>query len=363
MPDPLRAGIIGRGFMGQVHAHAVRVAGGRLTTIAATSFSSAKQGAVELGAMRPASSPEDLIASPDVDVVHICTPNDSHSSLAAAALDAGKHVICEKPLATGLPDAESLLARAVTSGLVTAVPFVYRSYAPVREARARIASGEAGRVHSLHGHYLQDWMADPTRTNWRVDAGTGGPSRAFADIGVHWCDLVEFVTGQQIVRLVANTGTIWPTRGPAGDERPVTTEDLVSLLFETDQGAQGTLTVSQASLGRKNQLAFSIDGTKASYQFDQESPDRLTVGSEAMTSVLARGPSFRAAAQRYVNLPPGHPQGYQDAFNAFVADVYESIGGQPVEGLPTFDAGVRAARLSAAVLESSAQRRWVEVPG
>ena len=149
---------------------------------------------------------------PEVDVVHICTPNHLHLPLAEAALAAGKHVVCEKPLALDAAGAERLVAAAAESRRQAAVPFVYRFYPTVREARERVRAGETGAVHLLHGTYLQDWLLRPEDDNWRVDESLGGASRAFADIGSHWCDLAEFVTGQRLTRLSARTLTAVPER-------------------------------------------------------------------------------------------------------------------------------------------------------
>jgi predicted dehydrogenase len=263
-------------------------------------------------------------------------------------------VICEKPLATDVADARRLVEAAADAGVVAAVPFVYRFYPTVREARARIGAGEAGRLWLLHGSYLQDWLAVADATNWRVDPALGGASRTFGDIGVHWCDLMEFTTGHRITRLVARLAAAYP-------DRP--TEDGAAVLFDTDRGASGSVVVSQATPGRKNRLWFSFDGPAASYAFDQELPDSLWVGGQRSTQVVPRGPdTLSEAAAAYAGLPAGHPQGYQDCFTAFVADVYGAIGGQKPDGLPTFTDGLRAAVLTAAVVESAAQSSWVEVP-
>jgi predicted dehydrogenase len=324
-----------------------RVAGADPTVAAAA--------AERLHADAGAASAEELIAADDVDVVHICTPNALHVPLALAAIQAGKHVICEKPLATDVADARRLVQAAADAPVVAAVPFVYRFYPTVREARARIGAGEAGPLWLLHGSYLQDWLAGDDATNWRVDPAVGGTSRTFGDIGVHWCDLMEFATGHRITRLVARLATAYP-------DRP--TEDGAAVLFDTDRGATGSVVVSQVSPGRKNRLWFSFDGPTASYAFDQELPDSLWVGGRRATQVVPRGPdTLSEPAAAYAVLPAGHPQGYQDCFTAFVADVYGAIGGQKPDGLPAFTDGLRAAVLTAAVVESAAQSSWVEVPG
>lgn len=364
----VRAGIIGLGFIGEVHARAVRAAGGTLAAVASRSPEHSAVTAERLGATWGAPSAEALIESPDVDVVHICTPNHLHAPLASRAIAAGKHVVCEKPLATTRGDAQDLVARAAQAGVVAAVPFIYRYYPTVREARARVKQGSSGPIRLIHGSYLQDWLSRPKDHNWRVDPALGGASRTFADIGVHWCDLVEFVTGHRIVALTARVLTAVPERLPsAGDggaaPHMVGTEDAATLLFETDRGAVGSLVASQVTPGRKNRLWFSLDGAETSMVFDQELPESLWVGSRESTSILVRGSDHMSPeAQRLSVLPAGHPQGYQDCFNGFINDVYAATTGDQSEDLPQFTDGLRAAVLTEAVLASSASRSWVEVP-
>jgi len=363
MGSTIRAGVIGTGFMGTVHARAIHAAGATLARVSSHTTEATRRGAEIMGAAGVAESAEELIAAEDVDVVHICTPNHLHFPLAEQALRAGKHIVCEKPLATTPADAQRLAELAAGTDVVTAVPFVYRFYPTVREARARIADGEAGRLWLLHGSYLQDWLAGSMESNWRVDPALGGASRAFGDIGVHWCDLMEFVTGHRIVRLIAAMARAFDERPFGGASGAVATEDGATVLFQTDQGALGSVVVSQVSPGRKNRLAFSFDGTDASYRFDAEAPDTLQVGGRTENRLISRGPdTLKPPAAAYAFLPAGHPQGYQDSFNALVRDTYAAIGGMQPDGLPAFADGYRAAALTAAVVESARSQAWVEAP-
>jgi predicted dehydrogenase len=361
----IRAGLIGAGFIGEIHARAIRSAGAVLTAVADGAPDRTLVAASRLGA-RAALSAEDLISSPDVDVVHICTPNHLHAELTRRAIRAGKHVVCEKPLATTSAEADDLAAQAELAGVVAAVPFIYRYYPMVREARARVLDGSTGPVRIIHGSYLQDWLSRPGDRNWRVDPSLGGMSRTFADIGIHWCDLVEFVTGHRILRLAATLLTSVPIR-PAVDPasqalQQVTTEDAATILFETDQRAIGSLVVSQVTPGRKNRLWLSLDGAEASLAFDQEQPESLWMGRREGIQILVRGgEQLSPDAGALTVLPPGHPQGYQDCFNAFVADVYAAIHGVRAEDMPSFAAGRRAAALTEAVLASNAHHAWVDV--
>ncbi|GGS23678.1 dehydrogenase [Streptomyces humidus] len=359
MTDRVRAGIIGVGFMGTVHARAVRRAGAVVSRTAGSTPDSSRAATGRIGAEIPTDTVEELLSADDVDVVHVCTPNSTHAPLVRAAIAAGKHVVCEKPLAVDPGEAAELVRLAADAGVTATVPFVYRFYPTVREARARVADGSTGPVRLLHGSYLQDWLAEDTDDDWRVDAAAGGPSRAFADIGVHWCDLVEFVSGHRITRLAARTVVAVPQRGG----RPVRTEDAAVVMFETDRGAFGNLTVSQVSPGRKNRLWLSVDGSAESLCFDQESPESLWVGGRHANLQLLRGAGEHPAGARYNVVPAGHPQGYQDCFDAFVADTYAAVGGDVADGLPTFADGLRAARITEAVLASARTGGWTEVAG
>jgi predicted dehydrogenase len=343
--------------------------------VAASSPESARRAQAALGADRAFDSAEELVAAEGIDVVHICTPNHLHVPLAEAALAAGKHVILEKPIALDADGAEAITHAAVEAGRIAAVPFVYRYYPTVREARERVRTGATGPVRLIHGTYLQDWLLRPTDDNWRVEETLGGASRAFADIGSHWCDLAEFVTGHRITRLCARTKTAVTERVKSeahaafssvngdGTTRSVATEDAAIVQFETDQGAVGSTVISQISAGRKNRLWLEVDGAEEAVQFCQEEPEELWVGRREHVTLIKRDPEhLSAAAQRYAVLPPGHPQGYADCFDAFVAEVYEAVAtGTPADGLPLFADGLRAARLTDAVLRSAREERWVDV--
>ncbi|MFV0427923.1 MAG: Gfo/Idh/MocA family protein, partial [Arachnia sp.] len=293
---------------------------------------------------------EALLQRPDVDVVHVCTPNGTHEHFAVQAFEAGKHVVVEKPLAIDVASAERIVAAAGTAQRRGSVPFVYRFHPLVREIRHRIASGHLGARSVVQGSYLQDWLAMPGQTNWRVDPSTGGPSRAFADIGSHWCDLYEFVSGERVVEVSARMRTVFDrghSRGPG-------TEDAAIVGFVSDAGTIGTLVVSQVSAGRKNRLHIEISGSKASYCFDQEDPESIWIGGLDESMVLRRGESMTSAqARRLSFLPSGHPQGYQDCFNAFVLDSHAWFSGQAPEGIPTLAEGLRAAVICEAVISSA----------
>ena len=300
MSRGVRVAIAGTGFIGAVHARSARLAGARLVGVAASTPESARRAAAALGAERAFDSAEELVGAPDVDVVHICTPNHLHVPLAELALAAGKHVICEKPIALDGDGAQRLADAAAAAGRIAAVPFVYRYYPTVREARERVRAGVSGPVRLLHGSYLQDWLLRPEDDNWRVEAELGGASRAFADIGSHWCDLAEFVSGHRITRLSARTLTALPERFASeahaafqsvnghGAARPVATEDAALVQFETDGGAIGSTVISQISAGRKNRLWLELDGGEEALVFCQEEPESLWVGRREAATLIKR---------------------------------------------------------------------------
>jgi predicted dehydrogenase len=269
------------------------------------------------------------------------------------------------------------MTRAVDkAGVVGTVPFVYRYHPLVHEMRRRRKSGEFGRWYLLHGSYLQDWMLDSSTTSWRVDVGTGGRSRAFADIGSHWCDLVEWVSGEHIIELTAQLSVAVPDRPEPGGggatfaesgnlhphHVPVQTEDTGLITFRTDQGTPGSLVVSQVSAGRKNRLWLELDGSEGSVTFDQERSERLVLGARGGSSTVRREASHGSAEQRAREvLPAGHVRGYPQCFEDFVADTYLAVRGASPESLPTFADGLRSALLVETALRSSTSRRWEEV--
>jgi predicted dehydrogenase len=371
---PLQVAIVGAGFMGAVHARSARLAGARIFGVTASTPERSEEAAQRLGAERAYEAAEELVVEPDVDVVHLCIPNHLHAPLAAAALTAGKHVVCEKPLALDAVQAAELGETAALADRVATVPFVYRYHPMALEARARIAAGELGALRLVHGGYLQDWLSTADDDSWRVDPELGGASRAFADIGSHWCDLVEFITGDRIAAVCSQSATVVPERALRVSARPfeasaggdgrraITTEDLVVTLFRTEAGVLGTMVVSQVSPGRKNHLHIEVGGERASLRFEQERPETLWLGRRERTEELWRDPSsLSPLAARHAVVPVGHPQGYLDCFDAFVADTYAAIDGAHPEALPRFADGVRQASITDAVLASAAAGEWVDV--
>ncbi|HKH55201.1 MAG TPA: Gfo/Idh/MocA family oxidoreductase [Propionibacteriaceae bacterium] len=378
MTDRLRVAILGAGMIGDVHRRAAMLAGAEVVGVMASSPARSEQVASDWG-LESGYPAIEAVAAADLDLVHVCTPNASHVPYAIDLMQAGKHVICEKPLGLNLEEAKQAASVAAEAGVVNTMPFAYRFHPMTREMRARVQNTSFGGLNLIHGSYLQDWMLNPRVSNWRVDPAKSGRSRAFGDIGSHWCDLAEWVTGERIASLVATTSISIPQRPAATTETfsaaasdaplaDVETEDSALILFRTANDVAGSAVISQLAAGRKNRLWLEVDGARHSVTFDQEHPEHLLVGSEEAMTVLNRDPTQGSEEQRRLStLPAGHAQGYAQCFEAFVADSYAAVrahstGEPPPDGLPTFADGARAAAICDAMLDSADKGTWVTVP-
>lgn len=372
----MKAGVVGTGFIGAVHVDALRRLG---VTVAGIVGSSPERAAAK--ALAPVyDSYEALLAEESVDVVHLTTPNNLHYPQVKQALAAGKHVVCEKPLALTSAESGELLELAEASGLVHCTNFNIRFYPMIQEARARIEVGELGDVWNAHGGYLQDWLQQPTDWNWRLEPERGGELRAVADIGSHWLDLVQFVTGRRVESLLADMATVIPVRSrPVGEvetfanagaiertEVRMSTEDLAHILLRFDSGSRGSLVVSQVSAGRKNSLRFEIDASEGSLAWDSERHEELWLGErDGPNEILLRNPGLLTPpARARTHLPAAHAEGFADTFRELYRAVYTAVaaGGPPAEpDYPTFAAGHWENVLGDAIALSDRERRWVEV--
>ncbi|UPG94742.1 Gfo/Idh/MocA family protein [Luteibacter aegosomatissinici] len=372
----LGMGLVGPGFIAAHHLDAVRRLGDvEIVGIAGSSLESARKRARELNAGQGYASYRDLLADPAVQVVHNTTPNHLHREVSLAALRAGKHVISDKPLAATVQEARELYEAARSGNLAHVVTFNYRGYPLVQQARAMIAKGKLGNSVFVHGCYLQDWLTDERAYTWRLDPKLGGASSALGDIGSHWCDLAEHVTGARITAVLADLHTVVPEREApdasakafagaakkAGKKRKITSEDLVSVLLRFDNGARGCVTVGQVLPGHKNDLRLEVNGREGSLAWRQEQPNELWLGHHAKANtVLTRDPALLdPAARGYAHLPAGHPEAWADAFRNVIADAYAWIrsGAKPKAkplALPTFADGYRNSLLVDAMLKSHA---------
>jgi predicted dehydrogenase len=374
------AAIVGAGFVGAQHVDALRRIGVEVRLLASSSAERAESAARALGIARSSGDWESVVTDPAIDVVHVCVPNDLHRPVVLAALGAGKHVVCEKPLALTVAEGRELQAAAERSGRVAVLCHNYRFFAMVAELRLRATAGALGELHALRGHYLQDWLLAPDATNWRIDTARGGQSRVLADIGTHWIDLAEQVSGRRLEAVIAQLSTLHGTRpdyrhvatfgGGTGDGNsiPVTTEDQASLLLRFQGGLHGAVWLSQVSAGHRNDLELAVDGSDGSATWRQEQPDELLIGRSEEVHGITRSPSGLApGARSLARLPAGHNEGWADALRNLVAAAYAEIEGGRDEAskraapLPTFEDGVRHLAFVEAALRSAADGRWASV--
>lgn len=384
--NALRAAVIGTGFIGPAHIEALRRIGGvRVIAIASAELDRARSLADQFGIPKVYGSWQEVVSDPDVEVVHNCTPNNLHFRINKAVIQARKHIVSEKPLTLTSKESAELLKLVQRAGVVHAINFNYRFYPLIQHARAMVRSGELGKIYLVHGHYLQDWLYYDTDYNWRLESSVSGASRAVADIGSHWCDLVQFVTGSRITHVNADLMTVHqkrkkPTRAIEtfkGKEAAVEhsaksvkidTEDAGIVMVRFENGARGVCVVSQVSAGRKNREWFEVDGSRKAVSWDQEEPNQLWVGHrEKPNEVLIKDPSLLAdEARPYAHYPGGHPEGYPDGPKNLFSQVYAFIrsGRDPRTErpeFPTFEDGHWENRIVEAVLKSARKEGWVRV--
>lgn len=378
------AAVVGTGFIGPVHAEALLRAGVTVRGILGATPDRSASAAAALGLPVAYASYEELLADPAVQVVHITTPNKLHAPMVTAAFAAGKHVVCEKPLALNTVETGELVALAAAHPhLVGAVNYNIRFYPLMQHARDLIAAGELGTIYAVRGGYIQDWLLYDTDWNWRLLTAEGGELRAVGDIGTHWMDLIGFVTGLKIESLLADLATFVPVHkqprqavatfkgkeqtGPVEyDEVRIDTEDWASVLFRYDNGARGSMNVSQVSAGRKNFLNFEISGSKASLAWHSENPNELWLGyRDQPNQIVIKDPSLLSEnGRRYASQPGGHAEGFPDTFKQLYRAVYGYIAAGDFTApapFPTFADGHHEVLLCERILASHRQQAWVSV--
>ncbi len=380
----MAAAVIGAGFIGPVHVEGLRRAGIEVTGILGVDEAESRRAAEMLGLPKAYASLDELLADPAVGSVHIATPNRLHCPMAKAALEAGKHVLCEKPLAMTSAESAELVALAKQHPTQAAgVNYNVRFYPLCLEAADRVRRGEVGEVYSVCGSYVQDWLFHQTDYNWRVLAEEGGELRAVADIGTHWLDLVHAITGLEVEAVCADLATVFPVRQrPKGEvetfkgkqERAVatepveiTTEDYGAILLRFRGGAKGVLWVSQVTAGRKNCLRLEIAGSKCAVAWCSERPNDLWIGRrDQANEVLMRDPALVGErARSAINYPGGHNEGFPDTFKQLFRAFYGTIaaGDLAAPPFPTFADGHREVVLCEAILQSHREGRWIQVKG
>jgi len=379
--------VAGTGFIGPVHVEALHRAGMNVVGIIGSTPQKSQAAAESLNLTAAYATFDELLNDSRVQAVHITVPNRFHYEMAAQALQAGKHVVCEKPPAMDSRESGELVQLAAKSGLAAAVAYNIRYYPLCLEARERIGRGEAGNVLHVQGSYVQDWLLYKTDFNWRVLAAEGGKLRALADIGTHWLDLVQFVTGLKIVAVCADLARVHSTRqaprgsvqtfkgkqddksvaeSPAADTVPIDTEDAGGVLLEFENGARGTLWVSQVTAGRKNCLRFEIGCAAEALAWNSECPNELWLGKrDEPNALLLRDPALLSLAARDAcSYPGGHNEGFPDTFKQLFRSFYGYIEAGDFSAppaFPTFADGHREILLCEAILKSHQERRWINL--
>lgn len=382
MSQTIKAAIVGTGFIGPAHLEALRrLPNVEVVALCEVSQELANEKAKVLGIPR-AYTFDEMLKQDDIDVVHICTPNFLHFAQAKAVLESEKHVICEKPLAVKIEEAEELVKIASATGLVNAVHFNLRYYPMVRQMKTMREKGDLGDVYSVMGSYLQDWLFFQTDYNWRLEPDKSGDSRAIADIGSHLLDITEYVTGLKITEVMADFSTVHKTRLKplkaietysdtklqASDyaEVPINTEDHATVLLRFDNGSKGSITVSQVSAGRKNRLNIEIAGSKSNFEFNSERPNELWIGKrEKANEQLLKDPGLAyPEASALISFPGGHNEGFPDTSKQMFKEVYAAIatGKQPENpSYPTFASGLRELIIGERIVESNKKQAWVKI--
>jgi predicted dehydrogenase len=378
----IKVAVVGTGFIGPAHIEAIRrIPNVEVDALCEVNIELAKEKAILLG-IPNAYTFEDMLKREEIDVVHICTPNFLHFPQAKAVLEAGKHVVCEKPLATKIEEAEELVKLAKEKGLIHAVHFNLRYYPMVRQMKMLREKGDLGEIYTVLGSYLQDWLFLQTDYNWRLEPDKSGDSRAIADIGSHLLDLTEYVTGLRISEVMADFSTVHKTRlkplkpietysgkmleASDYEEVKINTEDHASVLLRFTNGQKGSVTVSQVSAGRKNRLNIEISGSKANLEWNSERPNELWIGKrEIANQQLMKDPAlFYPEAANIISFPGGHNEGFPDTSKQMFNEIYQSVkeGKMPENPrFPTFEDGLRELIICERIVESHKKQAWVKI--
>ncbi|MBV9180648.1 MAG: Gfo/Idh/MocA family oxidoreductase [Acidobacteria bacterium] len=375
----IHAAVIGVGFVGRAHLEALRRLAVPVRGILGSTPGRTEQAARELRVERGYRSLEELVEDPSIHVVHVCTPNNVHHFQSKAAIEAGKHVMCEKPLAMNTAESGSLVQLAHQLRRVGGVAYNLRYYPLCHQARSLVERGLIGEPQLVHGSFLQDWLSYPTDWNWRLEPEVGGDVRVVADIGTHWLDLLTWIIGRKVTSVCADLATVIPVRRrPRGrvetfqqsvgqtDEYQVTTDDYASVLLHFEGNVHGVCTVSQVSAGRKTRLWFEVNGTEGSLSWNSEEPNALWIGRrrEPNQEIIKDPSLFSPEVRRYAGYPGGHAEGYPDTFVQLFKDFYGYLEAADLAAarlFPTFEIGHEEIQLCQAIVTSSREHRWVSL--
>ncbi|MCU1292524.1 MAG: gfo/Idh/MocA family oxidoreductase [Bryobacterales bacterium] len=377
----IKTAIVGTGFMGKVHAEQVRRLGNvEIAAVVGSRPERARAFAEVNGIPIATDDLQEVLDNQEISAVHICTPNVDHFPQSLAAIEAGKAVLCEKPMTTTVDEARKLVDAAKARNAINAVQHNLRYYPVLQQARQMIGHGDLGDVLIVQGTYSQDWLLYETDWNWRIDTAENGQLRVMGDIGSHWMDMIQHLTGLSITAVCADLATFHKTRKrPKGsvetfsgkkasaqdtEDFPVDSDDFGSVLLHLGGRARGAYTVSQMSAGRKNRFFIEIFGTKAGLSWNQEQPDTLWIGyrNEPNQIIVKDASLFYPEAAKFADLPGGHSEGYDDSHKQLFKNFYARIADPSIPiDYPTFEDGLHGMILLSKVAESSQKQAWVKI--
>lgn len=376
----IKIAVIGTGYIGPVHIEALsRISGIKVVAVCDTTIELARKTADRYNIEKAIGDPKEVINDPGIDVIHNCTPNKFHYAITKEAMEQGKHVLSEKPLAMNQHEAAELVALAEKKRVVTGIDFCYRYYPVVQEMAVRVRRGDAGSVRMVTGSYLQDWLSEATDFSWRLMRSESGESNITADLGSHWFDLISFVTGLKVKEVIGDFEALLPVRKKPKrqvlafeDVKEVETEDFKAeledysaILFRLSNGAPGSFTTSQTCSGRKSDTEFQIYGDKCSMAWNHKNATELWIGHRKKPNeTLIENPVLQdESTAKYATLPAGHPLGYHDAVLSLFQDYYDALNGKEASPVarPTFETGYEEMKVVDAIVESNKKRGWVTV--
>jgi predicted dehydrogenase len=379
----IKVGLIGTGYIGMVHLEILRrIVEAEVVAVADSNQALARRAAEKLNIPKFYADADELLADPDVEVVHNCAPNNVHFCINRKAIEMGKDILSEKPLSLDARESAELVRLVDKHKTLTAINFCYRYYPAVQEAAARVRRGDLGDVRAFVGHFLQDWLFYDTDYSWRLDSAVAGRANVIADLGSHWCDLVQFITGQKIAEVMSELHTCIPKRkkpkaGPLSfsnqrdfeyDEVDVQLDDFAAMFLRLENGARGNFTTCQVCAGRKVDLELQIFGSKESYAWSHVHPNALWIGrrDRGNETFYESSQLQTEETRKYATLPTGHPMGYHDAVYNLFREYYAALGSKR-EGrdfsvtFPDFHTGHEEMRIIDAAVESAKTERWARV--
>ena len=376
----IRVAVIGTGYIGPVHIEALaRISGIKVTAVVDSTLELAQRTAERYNIEKACEDYKDVINDPDIDVIHNCTPNKYHYSITKEAMEKGKHILSEKPLAMNRHEAKELVEIAEKNNIITGIDFCYRYFPVVQEMAVRIRRGDLGEVRMASGTYFQDWLSNPGDFSWRLMRSESGESNITADLGSHWFDLVQFTTGLKVTEVIGDFASLIPVRQKPKrqvlafedvkdvetEDFPAELEDYSAVLFRLSNGAPGSFTTSQACAGRKSDTEFQIYVDKCSYAWNHKHSTELWVGyREKPNEMLIENPVLQdESTAKYASLPAGHPTGYHDAVLNLFQDYYDAVKGSETSPVarPTFETGYEEMKIIDAIVESNSKRQWVSI--